>query len=61
MNKLLLTEEMEQFLNMGSVIDGKYYFLPFWFEKTDEKGIYIEHSLEKLPEKLKKQIINLRK
>lgn len=34
--------------------EGKtYYFMPYWFEKTEVPGVYYVHSLEnKLPRKL---------
>ena len=38
----------------GSAVDNKYYYLPYWFEKTDD-NCFIMHSMEELP----KELINL--
>lgn len=49
---------MEALESMGSNVEGKYYYLPYWFEKT-EGGLMI-HTFEKLPEELKQEIERLR-
>lgn len=43
-------------------VDGKgnnFYFLPFWFEKIAD-GLYIPHSLDKLPTELTNRIKEVR-
>jgi len=45
---------------VASSIDDKYFFLPFWFEKTDEEGVYIFHYLDMLPDKIKDKIRGIR-
>lgn len=42
----------------ASKVNEKYYFLPYWFEKT--KDGFKLHHLEKLPEELKDAVKKLR-
>uniref|UniRef100_A0A6M3LRB3 Uncharacterized protein n=1 Tax=viral metagenome TaxID=1070528 RepID=A0A6M3LRB3_9ZZZZ len=37
-----------------------YYYIPFWFTKTEEEDIFEEFSFDSLPEELKKAIKDLR-
>lgn len=41
---------------LGSIIQAQgttFYFMPYWFEKTDKEGEFIVHNLDKkLPSKL---------
>lgn len=51
----LKVPEVEDFLKLHTIVDEKYFFVPFWYEKL-ESGNFKAHSLEKLPEKLKQTI-----
>lgn len=57
------SEEMLIYLSTIINTDGKtYYFMPYWFEKTDEPDVFIIHSLEQsLPGNLQEVILNNRK
>jgi hypothetical protein len=51
--KVKLTKEQIELLEQGSVIYNKFYFLPFWFEKTTEPDVFIAYHLDKsLPKEL---------
>lgn len=55
-------ETIEQHANMVEVGGRKYFFIPYWFEKTDKPGKYILHSLEhSLPAQLEEVIKSNRK
>lgn len=56
--KITLTPATEQLLqSCGHVVNGKYFFLPYWFEKTDTEGVYKLHNLDsELPAELKEFI-----
>jgi len=49
------TKEIETLLNSGTCINEKYYYLPFWFEKTDS-GTFKVHGLDSLPKELVQMI-----
>jgi len=38
-----------------TLVNNKYYHIPFWFEKT-KKGLFILHHVETLPDELKESI-----
>jgi hypothetical protein len=44
----------------ASVIDNKFYYLPFWFEKIENSNEYIMHRMEKLPIELSSRIRSMR-
>ncbi len=51
--KAKLPDEMITFLEQSaSIVDEKYFFLPFWFEKLED-GMFEMHHLDKLPPDLK--------
>lgn len=56
-----LDGHMQMFLEENaSSIEGRYYFLPFWFEKIED-GMFMNakyklHRLDNLPEELKSLI-----
>lgn len=63
--RTVVLKESERLLQeLASVIHahGKtYYFMPYWFEKTDEPDVFIVHSLEQsLPGNLQEVILNNR-
>lgn len=35
---------------------NEYFYIPFWFKKTDVFGMYEEYSLEDMPQELKDAI-----
>jgi hypothetical protein len=66
MNVLKFTKEQSDLIEWLSNaifnVDGEgnnFYFLPFWFEKVGE-GLYIPHSLDKLPTELTNRIKEVR-
>lgn len=49
----------------ASIVDGKYYYLPFWFEKVDNNNNigssdFKLHHLENIPDELKETVLKLR-
>lgn len=59
--KFILSVEQEAFLDgFANIVDDKYYFIPFWFEKLDD-GNWKIHKLGNLPENLKSLIKEIRK
>lgn len=49
--KVIITETdtlQEVANNIGSVVNGKFFYIPGWFEK-DENGDFIFHHMSKLP------------
>jgi hypothetical protein len=65
MTRLKLTEPQEDFLKIaGNVVvtasGSTYYYMPFWYRKTDAPGIYEIHDLDHVPQELKEVIIDLR-
>lgn len=60
MTVIILDESQIRFLDSHSnIINGEWYFIPFWFKKLDDKT-FEPHHLEKLPESLKKTIEGFR-
>lgn len=60
--KLILDkdEKMDNVLNnIASIVDGKWYYIPGWFEKT-ENGELQFHHMEKLPEELTNKVAEIR-
>ncbi len=56
---ILLTKEQQSLVETNSTcIEGKYYFIPYWFEKMEDNlpGSFKIHSLERIPENLRKLI-----
>lgn len=60
--KIELTNQQVQLLEMGTKINTKdgntYYFLPYWYKKVDNNGMFEELNWDKLPEGVKKYIEN---
>ena len=58
--KIKLSNDQVEFLETGTVFVGpngfKWYYMPFWFKETEEKGTFEELSFDKLPEDFKKVI-----
>jgi len=44
-----------EILENMTLVNNKYYHIPFWFEKT-KKGLFILHHVETLPDELKESI-----
>jgi len=57
--KIELSKEAQELLETGTCINGKYYYLPYWFEKIGN-NIFTVYSFEKLPNEIKSIIINHR-
>lgn len=59
--KFIFSVEQEAFLDgFATIVGDKYYFIPFWFEKSDD-GNWKIHKLDHLPENLKSLIKEIRK
>lgn len=60
----LHSKEANDFITMFSCVtnrDGKaFYYIPCWFEETDEEGLYEMHEFGKLPKELKIMLRNAR-
>ena len=60
MIKIKLSKQVQDFLTQHTVVDEKYFYIPFWYEKNED-GTYTPHNFENLPEELKKAIKDRRK
>lgn len=62
--KIKVGKKVREFLSHGTSINTptkKYNFLPYWFEEEKGKeGVFIVHSLGKLPKELEDLIENMR-
>ena len=46
--------------NHATMIDGKYFYLPVWFEKIENSNEYIMHHMENIPIELSSRIRSMR-
>jgi len=45
--------------SLSSIVDGKFYYIPGWFQK-DENGDFQFHHMNNLPEELKQSVEKLK-
>jgi hypothetical protein len=50
--KKSVAEFIEDTGNCMTTHGNRYFYIPFWFKKTDEEGIYEEYFLDDLPQEL---------
>ena len=62
--KVKLSKSQRKLLKKGScLITGKgdtFYYLPYWYKKTNEKGVYEEITYDHLPNELSELLKQLR-
>ena len=56
--KVKITKEQQELLNTGTIVSTPenvaYYYLPFWYKKTEDEDVFEIIPLGKLPDDLVK-------
>ena len=57
---LKLKDALEGIGTIAAIDNSIYYYLPFWFKKTDKEGVYEVFSMANVPSTLKELLKNIR-